>query len=42
MTMRFAPTEKEVMIKGNPTLTRKMITLEALLKETEMETMTLV
>lgn len=42
LTTSFAQGEREVMIRGDPTLARKVVAPEALLKETEIEAMTLV
>ncbi|WVZ09004.1 hypothetical protein V8G54_022350 [Vigna mungo] len=42
LTMRFELEEKEVEIQGDPTLTDKVVTPEALLKEREIQTMPLV
>ncbi|WVZ26428.1 hypothetical protein V8G54_004972 [Vigna mungo] len=41
LTLRFESEEKEVEIQGDPTLTCKVVTPEALLKEREIETMPL-
>ncbi|WVY95606.1 hypothetical protein V8G54_027757 [Vigna mungo] len=40
--MKVEQEGKEVVIKGDPSLTQKMVTPKALLKETEIEIMTLV
>lgn len=42
LTMSFGLGEKETRIKGDPTLTKRVITFEARLKETEIEGLSLV
>lgn len=42
LTTKFGQKNEKVVIKGDPTLIRKVASLEALLKETEIEVVTLV
>lgn len=42
LTMSCGQGEREVLIKGDPTLTKKVVTPEALLKETKIEAIMLI